>query len=47
MILNLDKYGFGNIRSLYDYEKYAGICFKSRNIQQYTLDNKLPPNPDD
>jgi hypothetical protein len=39
------KYGFGNIRSLDDYEKYAGISFKKRAIQQYVLDHKEPPNP--
>lgn len=38
-------YGFGNVRTLEDYERYAGISFKNRSIQQYTLDNKLAPNP--
>ena len=38
-------YGLGNVRSLSDYERYAGIYFKTRGIQQYTLDHKLPPNP--
>ena len=44
------EYGFGNIRSLRDYEKYAGISFQHRAIQQETLDHKEPPNtqvPDD
>lgn len=39
------KYGFGNIRTLRDYEEYAGIMFKNRAIQQYTLDKHYPPNP--
>ena len=39
------KYGFGDIRTLRDYEEYAGIMFKNRAIQQYTLDKKYPPNP--
>jgi len=43
--IDFGKYGFGTIRSLNDYEKYAGICFKTRGIQQYTLDHKSPPNP--
>lgn len=43
--IDFDKYGFGRARKLRDYEKYAGICFKTRAIQQYTLDNNLPPNP--
>lgn len=38
-------YGFGDVRTLSDYEKYAGISFKKRAIQQYTLNNLLPPNP--
>jgi hypothetical protein len=38
-------YDFGTERALRDYEKFAGINFKNRSIQQYTLDNKLPPNP--
>lgn len=37
-------YGFGNVRTLRDYEKYAGICFKKRGIQQETVDKKYPPN---
>ena len=44
------KYGFGTQRTLHDYEKYAGISFKHRAVQQETLDNKEPPNtflPDD
>ena len=38
-------YGFGKERSLKDYEKYSGINFKLRGVQQYTLDKKYPPNP--
>jgi hypothetical protein len=38
-------YGFGTIRSLRDYEKYSGILFEKRAIQQYTIDKKYPPNP--
>jgi len=39
------KYGFGNKRSLLDYEKYAGLNFKKRAVQKYTLDNNIAPNP--
>lgn len=39
------KYGFGKERSLEEYEKYAGVCFKDRTVQQYTLNNQNPPNP--
>jgi hypothetical protein len=38
-------YDFGKIRSVEDYERYAGISFKKRAVQQFTLDNKLAPNP--
>lgn len=38
-------YDFGKIRSLEEYERYAGISFKKRAVQQYTIDHKLPPNP--
>ena len=37
-------YGFGKERSLRDYEKYAGLLFSQRAVQQETLDRKNPPN---
>lgn len=37
-------YGFGKSRTLKDYEKYAGIHFKKRAVQQETLDKMYPPN---
>lgn len=43
--IDFGKYGFGPVRSLQDYERYAGINFKLRSIQQYTADKKYPPNP--
>lgn len=42
---DLGIYGLGTSRTLEDYEKYAGIHFRSRKIQQYTLDARIPPNP--
>lgn len=39
------KFGFGPIRTLRDYEKYAGLLFGKRAVQQYTLDKQYPPNP--
>jgi hypothetical protein len=42
---SLGEYYFGGVRSLQDYELYAGVRFKDRKIQQYTLDFKYPPNP--
>lgn len=42
---SLGKYYFGTERTLEEYEKYAGLRFKDRKVQQYTLDLKLAPNP--
>lgn len=38
-------YGFGSVRTLRDYEKYSGLLFSNRAVQQYTLDKNYPPNP--
>ena len=43
--LDWGVYGFGNKRSLRDYEKYAGICFSKRAVHQETLDNLEAPIP--
>ncbi len=43
--IDFGPYGFGKVRSLSDYEKYAGLSFKKRGVQKYTLDNNLAPNP--
>jgi hypothetical protein len=42
---NLTGYDLGTVRTLRDYEKYAGIHFKKRSVQKYTMENKFPPNP--
>ena len=39
------KYGFGTVRTLREYEEYAGLLFERRAVQQETLDKKYPPNP--
>jgi len=44
-MIDMGKYGFGSVRTLEDYEKYSGLNFKKRGIQQYTLDKQYPPNP--
>lgn len=36
---------FGSIRTLNDYEVYAGIRFADKYISEYTLSNQLAPNP--
>ena len=38
-------YDFGKVRTLEDYERYAGISFKKRAVQKYTVDNNFAPNP--
>lgn len=38
-------YGLGTVRTLEDYERYAGIRFKDRAIQEYTRLHLPPPNP--
>ena len=38
-------YGFGTERTLDDYERYAGISFSRRAVQQYTLNKGYAPNP--
>lgn len=35
---------FGTERTISDYEKYAGVLFETRGIQQETIDKKYPPN---
>lgn len=42
--IDFGEYGFGKERTKEDYEKFAGIRFTDRGVQQYTLDNFEPPN---
>ena len=43
--VDFGKYGFGKVRTLKEYEKYSGLLFERRAVQQYTLDKNYPPNP--
>jgi hypothetical protein len=43
--IDFGVYDFGKERTLEDYERYAGISFKKRAVQKYTLDNNIAPNP--
>ena len=38
-------YDFGKVRTVEDYERYAGLSFKKRAVQKFTLDNNVAPNP--
>jgi hypothetical protein len=39
------RFGCGTLRSVADYEAYAGVSFLRRRAQDYTRARKLPPNP--
>jgi len=39
-------YGFGDKRSLRDYEKYSGLSFSKRAIQKRVQDHYAPPDPE-
>lgn len=41
----VSNFGLGSIRTLDEYEKYAGLSFRERKAQQYTLQGEEPPNP--
>jgi hypothetical protein len=40
-----DEYGFGKVRSLAEYERYAGINFKTRSISTECCDHIVPEYP--
>ena len=44
---DLTGYDLGNVRTIQEYEQYAGLDFKNKSVQKYTLDNKYPINPKD
>lgn len=41
--IDLGKYGLGNVRSLAEYERYAGFDFKNRRIHKAAIDGVDPP----
>lgn len=43
-VIDFQEFGFGNKRTLKEYQDYSGIDFKNRRIQKSTLENKFPPN---
>lgn len=44
---DLTGYDLGTARTIEDYETYAGVNFKTKSVQKYTLDNGYPPTPAD
>ena len=45
--IDLTGYDLGNVRTLADYEAYAGVNFKTKSVQKYTVENGYPPTPTD
>lgn len=43
--VDMGAYGLGKIRTLDEYEKYAGIEFKTRRVHKHTVEEKNPPTP--
>ncbi len=42
---NLGAFGLGAVRTLAEYEAFAGISFSLRKVQEYTMRSEEPPNP--
>jgi hypothetical protein len=40
---DLTGYDLGTVRTLAEYEAYAGVNFKDKSVQKYTLENGYPP----
>lgn len=40
---DLTGYDLGTVRTLADYEAYAGVNFKDKSVQKHTLENGYPP----
>ena len=43
---DLTGFDIGSERSIEEYQNFAGLDFRNHRIQQYTLDNKIPHNPE-
>jgi hypothetical protein len=43
--VDLTGFDIGKVRTIRDFEKYAGFHFKKKAVQKYTLENNFPPNP--
>ena len=42
----VESFGLGPVRTLEEYEAYAGLSFRLRMAQQYTVRGEEPPNPE-
>jgi len=45
--IDLTGYDLGTVRTIADYEAYAGVDFKTKSVQKYTIENGYPPTPVD
>lgn len=43
---SVGNFGLGQARTLKEYEAYAGISFRHRKVQPYTMRGGEPPNPE-
>lgn len=41
----LDAFGLGSARTIEEFEEYAGLSFRLRKAQDYTIRSEEPPNP--
>jgi len=45
--IDLTGYDLGTVRTLAEYEAYAGVNFKEKRVQKHTIENGYPPTPID
>ena len=41
----VDTFGLGSARTIEEFEEYAGLSFRLRKVQDYTIRSEEPPNP--
>jgi hypothetical protein len=41
----VDAFGLGSVRTVEEFEEYAGLSFRLRKAQDYTVRSEEPPNP--
>ena len=41
----VNEFGLGNVRTIEDFEAYAGLSFRLRKAHDYTVRSEEPPNP--
>jgi len=46
-LVDLEKYGFGDVRTLEEYERYAGVRFTTKQVHRHTAEYHPLPTPQD